>query len=275
MRLLSWIAKLVATGPTIYQNVNGIAPAYESQGLWFSADANYGEAQTRSHSGREPMEAEGVIKYRLRHRASPPLPWETIAELDGWRGILHRIGLIGQDPGRYGGVGFGNVSRRLGDGRFLITGSQTGHLATLGAQHYVTVERCDIAANTIQSHGPLPPSSEAMTHAACYAASPAIGWVMHVHCPELWRNASRLDLPVTPPEIGYGTPEMAEAVARLAGHHPLPLLVAMGGHEDGIIACGATAAETGCVLIRALADAQSPSQTLHRTSPGMDGKGHE
>jgi hypothetical protein len=35
--------------------------------------------------------------------------------LNAWRKIMYMTALIGQDPARYGGYGFGNISCRLDD----------------------------------------------------------------------------------------------------------------------------------------------------------------
>ena len=63
------------------------------------------------------MEREGVIKYRLEHRAGPLEPrlyGDLACQLNAWRELLALTGLVGQDPQRYGGAGFGNVSARVG-----------------------------------------------------------------------------------------------------------------------------------------------------------------
>src|SRR5581483_9370224 len=71
---------------------------------------------------------EGVTKFDLAYTPSAPLPMTSVAALIAWRMILWRLGLIGLDPARYGGVGFGNVSARLpgarrGQARFAISGT--------------------------------------------------------------------------------------------------------------------------------------------------------
>jgi len=82
---------------------------------------------------------EGVIKYRCDFTPAPPLPYEELRELNVWRRLMFLTRLIGQDPDRYGGYGYGNISRRLdatarskGQHPFIITGSQTGGKPELG-----------------------------------------------------------------------------------------------------------------------------------------------
>lgn len=205
-------------------------------------------------------ELEGVTKFELDYRPAPALPAVETVVLDAWRTILWRAGLIGVDPERYGGAGFGNLSRRLaGDARFIISGTQTGALPFLDASHYVVIEHADPVRNRVVARGPIAPSSESLTHAMLYALDPVIHYVFHIHSPEIWRNAAALALPTTAANVAYGTPAMAEEMARLYAESPFRLhgVVVMGGHEDGVIAVGRDADETGmrllAVLRRALA----------------------
>jgi ribulose-5-phosphate 4-epimerase/fuculose-1-phosphate aldolase len=178
--------------------------------------------------------------------------------------MLHRLGAIGVDPARYGGAGFGNASQRTppypGDrGRraFVVTATQTGALAELTAEHWVHVTAYDADANRVTSKGALLPSSETLTHGAIYDLNPAIRAVLHVHVPALWQGAQRLRLPCTERGVDYGTPEMAREMARLwrTGTLADRRIVAMLGHEDGVIAFGRTADEAGATLATALAAA--------------------
>ena len=196
---------------------------------------------------------EGVIKFALAFRPGPPPPAAMLLELESWRDIFRRLGLLGQIPGRYDGLGFGNLSRRArGDG-FIISGTQTGGLARLTPAHYVTVTACDPLRDRIEAEGAVHPSSEALSHGVLYQADPRIDWVMHLHSPEIFGACSRLHLPVTDPQAPYGTPAMAAEIRRVAPAAGWPGLLAMGGHEDGILAFGATAPETGSLVVRTLA----------------------
>ena len=134
---------------------------------------------------------------------------------------------------------------------FIITGTQTGAMATLGCHDFAIVTAHDSAANALTAHGGRAPSSEALTHGALYRSDARIAWIFHGHAPALWRAARQLDIPLTPADLAYGTPEMAAAVAGVA-RGALPGLLAMGGHEDGVIAYGATADSTGGLLLRQL-----------------------
>jgi ribulose-5-phosphate 4-epimerase/fuculose-1-phosphate aldolase len=205
---------------------------------------------------------EGVIKFQLEFRKAPPVADEILREVNGWRKILHQLGLIGQDPGRYGGFGYGNISRRLGPARqghrpFVITGSQTGGFTELTAQHYARVLACDPKRNLVKAEGPIRPSSEALTHAMIYDLDRYARSVMHVHSREIWQKAHLLNLPQTRGRAAYGTPEMAEEVERLflEARVKRSRIFVMGGHEDGVVSFGRTAEKAAAVLLSSLARA--------------------
>jgi ribulose-5-phosphate 4-epimerase/fuculose-1-phosphate aldolase len=134
-----------------------------------------------------------------------------------------------------------------------VSGTQTGHLPALGPEHYSLVTGADVAANRLEAEGPVAPSSESLTHAVLYALDARIAAVLHAHSPEIWRAADRLGLPATPPDVAYGTPAMADAVARLhAGGRISGGVFVMAGHEDGVVAFGDSVEAAGRVLIAAL-----------------------
>jgi hypothetical protein len=201
------------------------------------------------------QELEGVIKFNLEHRESPLPSNPRLRELNAWRNLLFELGLTGQDPSRYGGLGFGNMSIRMGESQFLISGSQTGGIRKLGINHYVLVTHADCAGNHIESVGPIKPSSESMTHAAAYAACPWIQCVLHVHHPQIWGASESLELPETPSDVAYGTMEMATEIERLAKMTRGPV-IAMKGHNDGLIAIGSSIQEAGHALIDVLIRSQ-------------------
>ncbi|HVK98365.1 MAG TPA: class II aldolase/adducin family protein [Dongiaceae bacterium] len=203
-------------------------------------------------------EQEGVIQYRLEFSAARAPDYERFALLNYWRCYLFRLGLVGQDTHRYGGLGYGNISARLqrDSHEFIITGTQTGHLPLLCRHHYVCVTDFDVTSNFLRARGPVPPSSEALTHASLYLAHPAIQSVMHVHCPLIWRQAQVMGLACVAEDIGYGTPAMADAVQLLAGTSPGHGVIAMLGHEDGIMIYGEHEDSAGALVCELLQQAQ-------------------
>ena len=152
--------------------------------------------------------------------------------------------LIGQDPGRYGNLDFGNISLRLNPqgSRFIVSGSQTGHVGQLSPEHYCLVVDASPGENRIESQGLIQPSSESLTHAGVYAQDSNIQAVIHGHSPEIWKHIAALKLPHTAADVVYGTVAMAVAVEQLfqSGNLGQAGLFTMLGHEDGVVAFGAT-----------------------------------
>ncbi len=210
---------------------------------------------------------EGAIKFDADHREQP-LPARrygaAACRLIAWREILARTGLVGQEPGLYGGFGYGNVSCRVGAPSaprrrraFLITGTQTSGKDCMSLADLCVVERCDLERNRVESHGAVLPSSESLTHGAIYDLGSHLRYVFHAHSPTIWRRAAALRIPTTDPGVAYGTPQMAREVERLWRATSLPDLgiLSMGGHEDGIVAFGRSAQEAGEIALRYLARA--------------------
>jgi hypothetical protein len=200
---------------------------------------------------------EGVVKYRLDYQAAPPPDGKALGDLPAWHTICHRLGLVGQTPGRYGGLAYGNLSRRLGPECFVISGTQTGGRERPDPADYTRVTGWDVDRNWVRAEGPCQPSSESLTHAALYQGHRAIGSIIHVHSPELWRSADVLGLPSTDPAVPYGTPALAREVWRLCESRALGArgAFAMGGHTDGIVAFGGDAEAAGLALMALLAQA--------------------
>ena len=212
-----------------------------------------------------PM-SEGVIKFRC-HWTREPIPLDPAASagLLMWRSRLREQGLLGVDAD---GVGYGNVSVRVRPvqerrGRepgssgpsFLITGSGTGGLAEIDDTHLSLVTDCRIEENLLFCRGLSEASSESLSHAAIYRAGAEVGAVIHAHSARLWGEHLG-KLPSTPPDVGYGTPEMAlsleSIVGRLSDHDELGRsqhVVVMGGHPDGLIAYGRDLDEAGEELL--------------------------
>ncbi len=215
--------------------------------------------QGLNDQGKE-HEQEGVIKYDLSFVNRPISSSINIAPLDKWRHVLFNLALIGQDPERYGGLGFGNLSNRLpcsitgletddsylnsqhlSENSFLISGSQTGHLPYLMRKHYSVVTHCSPSLNQLTAYGGTQPSSESLTHGVLYNELPSIGAVVHVHSPIIWNLVDALALPATEPCIRYGTPDMAKAVVDIANDisaNAIEPVFVMKGHVDGVVSFG-------------------------------------
>lgn len=194
------------------------------------------------------MNEEGVIKFQCNWIEAAAVDDAVIEKLNLWRDRLHAAGLVGMTED---GIGYGNISRRLDETSFIISGSGTGALSKLSAAHYATVTGYHLEQNQVTAKGPLKPSSESLTHAAIYSQVIQVQAVFHVHHHALW-NQLLQTAPSTAPDVAYGTPQMAKEVMRLITESSVKLF-AMAGHEDGIIAFGETEEEAGKLLMDALA----------------------
>ncbi len=175
---------------------------------------------------------EGVIKFHLDHTFGPPLPKSLWEEIGYVREKLFSLGLIGEKEG----IGYGNISKRTERDGFVITATQTGGLKRLTKEHYALVDSYDEERFVIGSTGPAKPSSEAFTHAAVYALSRQISWVVHIHSNPIWKMMIEKDYLKSAP-VPYGTKEMAREVKRIYETiDPLKEpMFAMSGHEDGVM----------------------------------------
>lgn len=129
---------------------------------------------------------------------------------------------------------------RLSKSSFLITGSQTSHLENLLPQHISIATRWDWGTYTLHAIGKTKPSSEALTHAACYEATPLASVVVHIHDKALWEKLKNT-VPTTEESASAGTPHLAMAVLRAVEKniHILQkekaLWIVFGGHQEGLL----------------------------------------
>ena len=189
---------------------------------------------------------EGVIKFQYTLKMAPaPLKTEYI-KLEKWRALFYKLNMIGEYPIEK--VGFGNLSSRLADDQFIITGTQTGHLAHLEAHHYTVVTDCNLKKGSVEAKGMIPPSSESLTHHAIYEASDTIKYVFHIHHPQMWKYMIDNEFDAIGEDIPYGTQAMASAALKVLDGKSHGAFV-MKGHEDGIISYGKTAQEAGKILL--------------------------
>ena len=189
---------------------------------------------------------EGIIKFKLTLKRAPAPEQAQFIALEKWRALFYKLALIGEYPNEK--IGYGNLSSRLPKKAFIITGSQTGHLAHLQAHHYTKVIDCDLKKGLVSAEGLIPPSSESLTHYGIYEANPAIQYVFHVHHPKLWEILHNGDCDSISEDIQYGTQEMANAALKLLENKTSGIFL-MKGHEDGIISYASTADDAGKNLL--------------------------
>jgi hypothetical protein len=193
---------------------------------------------------------DGVIKYSSdRVDGSAPTS-AALTQLNAARTRLFELGLIGAYPN---GIGYGNLSVRDAGMQFVISASATGAYRTLRDGQYCLVESFSIDRNWVRSRGALPASSESMTHGAIYLANPAVQCVIHVHSRSIFDGLLGRGALHTAADIAYGTPAMANAVMQLVQDQPgLPVLFAMAGHDEGVVAYGADVSSVTALLVDTL-----------------------
>ena len=183
------------------------------------------------------MHDEGYIKFKANWIKKKALPDQRVEGIRHWRNLLFKEGLIGVYPD---GIGFGNISQRYFSNQFIISGSATGHLPELQAEHFSLVTHFDIDQNKVTCEGPIIASSESMSHAVIYQECPEVNAVIHIHHLGWWEKWKDR-LPTTAESATYGTPEMAKAIIGLLRESDLrhrEKIFIMAGHREGIIAFG-------------------------------------
>jgi len=192
--------------------------------------------------------SDGIIKFHCTLVQAPPLANSLLVQLNLWRDKLYTKKFIGADDN---GIGYGNLSiRKDHSTSFIITGSSTGRLAELNGSHYTEVVSTDFEHNALTCIGPIPASSESLSHAAIYESDPTAMAVIHIHDHNLWTRLYG-QVPTTAQEVPYGTLRMVEEIQRLFRETEVKKLkvLVMGGHEDGIIVFGNLLNEAGQILL--------------------------
>lgn len=213
----------------------------------------------RPAAGSDPAPAEGRIKFRLHwSRDEPP---SGIRKLVYWRNRLHRAGLIGAYPD---GVGYGNVSVRA-NGGFIISGTATGVNPVTSAADFTRVTDYSIEACAVHCRGPVAASSESLTHAAVYEASPAVMAVVHAHHRGIWGSLMG-KAHTTALEIPCGSTGMTLEITRLFEDTDVETdkFFIMGGHEEGLVAFGGSLRAASLILLGLLRHCQSEHRWAFR-----------
>jgi len=177
---------------------------------------------------------DGYIKYKSHwKKESIELDPYIIAEISKWRSRFYAKEWIGMYSN---GIGFGNISMKLEEDSFLISGSATGGKSDTNIGDFAIVHNYDLSQNTLSCSGEVIASSEAMSHAALYKNGTS--HIVHIHNLFLWKKHLNV-LPTISSEIEYGTVEMAMALSackeKIAADYGI---IIMGGHKEGIIAYG-------------------------------------
>ena len=187
------------------------------------------------------------IKFSCERVAAEITSFEGLAELNAHRRKLLQLGLIGVDPN---GIGFGNLS--VSDGatdNFYVTGSATAGIQELTMGDCAKVVACEFERNCVRYEGSALPSSESLTHAAIYKSDATAGAVIHCHDSKLWAAVLN-QAPTTSRAAEYGTPQLAYEIMQLFKRTDVPKIIAMAGHEAGILTFGKDLEEAFAVLMR-------------------------
>lgn len=188
------------------------------------------------------------VKFTCERTNAEFTPFDGFAELNAYRRQLRELRLIGVDSN---GVGFGNLSVRDGATKnFYITGSATAGRPELTLADCAKVLAYDFERNWVGYEGSTIPSSESLTHAAIYGSDAKVGAVIHCHDSTLW-TAILNQAPTSSKTVDYGTPEMAYEIMRLFRVTDLHgrKILAMAGHEGGIVTFGRDLEEAFAVLM--------------------------
>ncbi len=178
---------------------------------------------------------DGYVKYNMDWHQSPEFPVPNA--LITYRNRLKSLNLIGVYPD---GIGFGNISQRSNNSTFIISGTQTGEINIANAACFSHVLKVNISQNSLTCSGPVAASSEALTHAAIYAANPKINSVIHVHHLTLWEKLKNKQATI-PENIEYGTIAMAAAMENMVGEiltQQTQKIIVTAGHAEGIFTFG-------------------------------------
>ncbi len=207
-----------------------------------------------------------VIQFDLEYTPCAIDPAELFGadvHLKNARDLCVNLGVIGQTPLRYGGLGFGNVSCRAtyrGQSGFLVSGSQTAGIKDFDLKDCAFVYDFDVRKNRVVSFGPTKPSSETLCHVAAYSACPEVGAVIHGHAIQVWHAMGGFlatdhapEFYATDSSATCGTVALALEVERQFLAHGSPLTLALAGHEDGILLGGANLEEV-CARMKALVE---------------------
>lgn len=184
---------------------------------------------------------EGIIKFKIERRKSYfSIGAPLYEDIDNARKKLRYYNLIGQYADLK--LGYGNISKRLNEKEFLISGSQTGHLESLNGSFWSVIEDSDFDNNSVKCKGAIEPSSETLSHSAFYAFNMSINCVIHIHQKILWLELIKNGYPNTSPSAEYGSrilyKELIEIIKN--NYKSDPIVIVMRGHEDGILFAGSS-----------------------------------
>jgi hypothetical protein len=187
---------------------------------------------------------EGYIKFNIDWEETQfDFNSNDFTELNKCRDNLYKLNLIGAYEN---GIGFGNISKRIIDNQYIISGSATGNFSQLEPKHYAFVENYDLNKNQVNCKGLTKASSESLSHAIIYESLKKVNAVIHTHNLKMWQ-AYLNKLPTTDKNAEFGTQEMALEIKKILKSDSG--IIIMGGHKEGILCYGKSIQETKELLI--------------------------
>lgn len=177
---------------------------------------------------------DGVIKFNIKKWEEDRLNID-ISDIERVRERLFNLKLIGHNKEL--NLGYGNISKRIKEKEFIISGSQTGHLEHLDKNHYTIITDVDFNTNSVICKGPIKPSSESLTHAAFYYNSNKYNGVIHIHNLKLWEKLIENNYISTPEDATYGSIKLWESIIDILNNNKSKdsIIIVMKGHIEGII----------------------------------------
>jgi L-ribulose-5-phosphate 4-epimerase len=123
-----------------------------------------------------------IPKFKFTLKRAPAPEITQVIAMEKWRALFFKLGLVGEYPNEK--ISYGTFSSRITSNIFLITGSNTGHLAHLHPHHYARVCDCDLKKNSVTAEGLIPPSADALIHYGIYASNPNVNFIFSVRSKE-------------------------------------------------------------------------------------------
>ncbi len=189
--------------------------------------------------------SEGYIKFHCDQILGIPAKPRGFEAINLLRTKLWDMGLVGERAG----VGFGNLSLRIGD-FVLITGSRTGGVRIAKIEDYSLVLDWDLSRFRVKSLGLKPSSSETFTHLSVYTARPGVNVVVHLHWDKVW-NWGKDRFPGTPEWSSFGSEELAKEVFKLVVELNRDWgVIGLWGHQDGLVFWGRSVGEVWGIINR-------------------------
>lgn len=200
-----------------------------------------------------------AFAYTLSEPEGPQLAPERAATLAAWREMLIQQGLVNLTSSFEMAHAFGSLSVRDPESAIAFTLTQPGGTETFSERQLLRIQGYNLERSWVEAIGREPPSVDTLLHAAIYAADSRIQWVFQCKSDVLTSELDALGIPVAMPAPGEDPasplPAWARTLRVLNEQRSRPLLVSIPGRTANIFACGATARDTGGVLLIYLARA--------------------